>query len=77
MKQVRTVNQSLKFESGSTLEGNIEKSWNANLILDKGSKMFVNNKIEANMDIKGDLFVGTRNSYEKEESKNSMQTLLL
>ena len=75
MKQVRTVNQSLKFESGSVLEGNIEKSWNANLILDKGSKMFVNNKIEANMDIKGDLFVGTRNSYEKEESENSMQTL--
>ena len=27
------------------------------------------------MDIKGDLFVGTRNSYEKEESKNSIQTL--
>ena len=75
LKQVRTVNQSLKFESGSVLEGNIEKSWNANLILDKGSKMFVNNKIEANMDIKGDLFIGTRNSYEKEESKNSMQTL--
>ena len=75
LKQVRTVNQSLKFESGSILEGNIEKSWNANLILDKGSKMFVNNKIEANMDIKGDLFVGTRNSYEKEESENSMQTL--
>ena len=75
LKQVRTVNQSLKFESGSVLEGNIEKSWNANLILDKGSKMFVNNKIEANMDIKGDLFVGTRNSYEKEENKNSMQTL--
>ena len=75
LKQVRTVNQSLKFESGSVLEGNIEKSWNANLILDKDSKMFVNNKIEANMDIKGDLFVGTRNSYEKEESKNSMQTL--
>ena len=75
LKQVRTVNQSLKFENGSVLEGNIEKSWNANLILDKGSKMFVNNKIEANMDIKGDLFVGTRNSYEKEESKNSMQTL--
>lgn len=75
LKQVRTVNQSLKFESGSVLEGNIEKSWNANLILDKGSKMFVNNKIETNMDIKGDLFVGTRNSYEKEESKNSMQTL--
>ena len=75
LNQVRTVNQSLKFESGSVLEGNIEKSWNANLILDKGSKMFVNNKIEANMDIKGDLFVGTRNSYEKEESKNSMQTL--
>ena len=75
LKQVRTVNQSLKFESGSVLEGNIEKSWNANLILDKGSKMFVNNKIEANIDIKGDLFVGTRNSYEKEESKNSMQTL--
>ena len=75
LKQVRTVNQSLKFESGSVLEGNIEKSWNANLILDKGSKMFVNNKIEANMDIKGDLFVGTRNSYEKEESENSMQTL--
>lgn len=75
LKQVRTVNQSLKFESGSILEGNIEKSWNANLILDKGSKMFVNNKIEANMHIKGDLFVGTRNSYEKEESKNSMQTL--
>ena len=75
LKQVRTVNQSLKFENGSVLEGNIEKSWNANLILDKGSKMFVNNKIEANMDIKGDLFVGTRNSYEKEESKNSIQTL--
>ena len=75
LKQVRTVNQSLKFENGSILEGNIEKSWNANLILDKGSKMFVNNKIEANMDIKGDLFVGTRNSYEKEENKNSMQTL--
>ena len=75
LKQVRTVNQSLKFESGSVLEGNIEKSWNANLILDKDSKMFVNNKIEANMDIKGDLFVGTRNSYEKEENKNSMQTL--
>ena len=75
LKQVRTVNQSLKFEDGSVLEGNIEKSWNANLILDKDSKMFVNNKIEANMDIKGDLFVGTRNSYEKEESKNSMQTL--
>ena len=75
LKQVRTVNQSLKFESGSVLEGNIEKSWNANLILDKGSKMFVNNKIEANIDSKGDLFVGTRNSYEKEESKNSMQTL--
>ena len=75
LKQVRTVNQSLKFEDGSVLEGNIEKSWNANLILDKGSKMFVNNKIEANMDIKGDLFVGTRNSYEKEENKNSMQTL--
>ena len=75
LKQVRTVNQSLKFEDGSVLEGNIEKSWNANLILDKGSKMFVNNKIEANIDIKGDLFVGTRNSYEKEESKNSMQTL--
>ena len=75
LKQVRTVNQTLKFENGSVLEGNIEKSWNANLILDKGSKMFVNNKIEANMDIKGDLFVGTRNSYEKEESKNSMQTL--
>lgn len=75
LKQVRTVNQSLKFESGSVLEGNIEKSWNANLILDKGSKMFVNNKIEANVHIKGDLFVGTRNSYEKEESKNSMQTL--
>lgn len=75
LKQVRTVNQSLKFENGSVLEGSIEKSWNANLILDKGSKMFVNNKIEANMDIKGDLFVGTRNSYEKEESKNSMQTL--
>ena len=75
LKQVRTVNQSLKFENGSVLEGNIEKSWNANLILDKGSKMFVNNKIEANIDIKGDLFVGTRNSYEKEESKNSMQTL--
>ena len=75
LKQVRTVNQSLKFENGSVLEGNIEKSWNANLILDKGSKMFVNNKIEANMHIKGDLFVGTRNSYEKEESKNSMQTL--
>ena len=75
LKQVRTVNQSLKFEDGSVLEGNIEKSWNANLILDKGSKMFVNNKIEANMDIKGDLFVGTRNSYEKEESENSMQTL--
>ena len=75
LKQVRTVNQSLKFENGSVLEGNIEKSWNANLILDKGSRMFVNNKIEANMDIKGDLFVGTRNSYEKEESKNSMQTL--
>ena len=75
LKQVRTVNRSLKFENGSVLEGNIEKSWNANLILDKGSKMFVNNKIEANMDIKGDLFVGTRNSYEKEESKNSMQTL--
>ena len=75
LKQVRTVNQSLKFENGSILEGNIEKSWNANLILDKGSKMFVNNKIEANMDIKGDLFVGTRNSYEKEESENSMQTL--
>ena len=75
LKQVRTVNQSLKFEDGSVLEGNIEKSWNANLILDKGSRMFVNNKIEANMDIKGDLFVGTRNSYEKEESKNSVQTL--
>ena len=75
LKQVRTVNQSLKFEDGSVLEGNVEKSWNANLILDKGSRMFVNNKIEANMDIKGDLFVGTRNSYEKEESKNSMQTL--
>ena len=75
LKQVRTVNQSLKFESGSVLEGNIEKSWNANLILDKGSKMFVNNKIEANMDIKGDLFVGTRNSYEKEEGKRTIQTL--
>ena len=75
LKQVRTVNQSLKFESGSVLEGNIEKSWNANLILDKDSKMFVNNKIEANMDIKGDLFVGTRNSYEKEEGKRTIQTL--
>ena len=75
LKQVRTVNQSLKFENGSILEGNIEKSWNANLILDKGSKMFVNNKIEANMDIKGDLFVGTRNSYEKEEGKRTIQTL--
>ena len=75
LKQVRTVNQSLKFENGSVLEGNIEKSWNANLILDKGSKMFVNNKIEANMDIKGDLFVGTRNSYEKEEGKRTIQTL--
>ena len=75
LKQVRTVNQSLKFENGSILEGNIEKSWNANLILDKGSKMFVNNKIEANMDIKGDLFVGTRNSYEKEEGKRTIQIL--
>ncbi len=75
LKQVRTVNQSLKFESGSVLEGNIEKSWNANLILDKGSKMFVDSKIEANMDIKGDLFVGTRNSYEKEEGKKTIQTL--
>ena len=75
LKQVRTVNQSLKFENGSILEGNIEKSWNANLILDKVSKMFVNNKIEANMDIKGDLFVGTRNSYEKEEGKRTIQTL--
>jgi len=75
LKQVRTVNQSLKFENGSILEGNIEKSWNANLILDKGSKMFVNNKIEANMDIKRDLFVGTRNSYEKEEGKRTIQTL--
>lgn len=34
--------------------------------------MFVNNKIEVNMDIKGDLFVGIRNLYEKEESKNFM-----
>ena len=75
LKQVRTVNQSLKFENGSVLEGNIEKSWNANLILDKGSKMFVDSKIEANMDIKGDLFVGTRNSYEKEEGKKTIQTL--
>ncbi len=75
LKQVRTVNQSLKFESGSVLEGNIEKSWNANLILDKGSKMFVDSKIEANMDIKGDLFVGTRNLYEKEEDKRTIQTL--
>lgn len=75
LKQVRTVNQSLKFENGSVLEGNIEKSWNANLVLDKGSKMFVDSKIEANMDIKGDLFVGTRNSYEKEEGKKTIQTL--
>ncbi|WP_339123401.1 autotransporter [Fusobacterium nucleatum] len=75
LKQVRTVNQSLKFENGSVLEGNIEKSWNANLVLDKGSKMFVDSKIEANMDIKGDLFLGTRNSYEKEEGKRTIQAL--
>ncbi|MGP1429446.1 MAG: autotransporter [Fusobacterium sp.] len=75
LKQVRTVNQSLKFENGSVLEGNIEKSWNANLVLDKGSKMFVDSKIEANMDIKGDLFVGTRNSYEKEEGRRTIQAL--
>lgn len=75
LKQVRTVNQSLKFENGSVLEGNIEKSWNANLVLDKGSKMFVDSKIEANMDIKGDLFLGTRNSYEKEEGRRTIQAL--
>ena len=37
--------------------------------------MFVDSKIEANMDIKGDLFLGTKNSYEKEEGRRTIQAL--
>lgn len=52
------------FEKGSILDGNIDRSWNSQFLLEEGTKLFVPNKIQANLEIKGDLFVGPRSAYE-------------
>ena len=52
------------FEKGSILDGNIDRSWNSQFLLEEGTKLFVPNKIQANLEIKGDLFVGPRAAYE-------------
>ncbi len=52
------------FEKGSILDGNIDRSWNSQFLLEEGTKLFVPNKIQANLEIKGDLYVGPRSAYE-------------
>ena len=52
------------FEKGSILDGNIDRSWNSQILLEEGTKLFVPNKIQANLEIKGDLYVGPRSAYE-------------
>ena len=52
------------FERGSILDGNIDRSWNSQILLEEGTKLFVPNKIQANLEIKGDLYVGPRSAYE-------------
>ena len=52
------------FEKGSILDGNIDRSWNAQFLLEEGTKLFVPEKIQTNLEIKGDLFVGPRSAYE-------------
>ena len=52
------------FEKGSILDGNIDRSWNSQFLLEEGTKLFVPEKIQANLEIKGDLYVGPRSAYE-------------
>lgn len=52
------------FERGSILDGNIDRSWNSQFLLEEGTKLFVPKKIQANLEIKGDLYVGPRSAYE-------------
>ena len=51
------------FEKGSILDGNIDRSWNSQFLLEEGTKLFVPEKIQANLEIKGDLYVGPRSAY--------------
>ena len=52
------------FEKGSILDGNIDRSWNSQFLLEEETKLFVPEKIQANLEIKGDLYVGPRSAYE-------------
>lgn len=60
----------LTLEKGSILEGNIDKSWKAKILMDKGTKIFADDRIDTNLDLRGELFVGPREAYENIKSKN-------
>ena len=60
----------LTLEKGSILEGNIDKSWKAKILMEKGTKIFADDRIDTNLDLRGELFVGPREAYENVKSKN-------
>ena len=60
----------LTLEKGSILEGNIDKSWKAKILMEKGTKIFADDRIDTNLDLRGELFVGPREAYENIKSKN-------
>ena len=60
----------LTLEKGSILEGNIDKSWKAKILMEKGTKIFSDDRIDTNLDLRGELFVGPREAYENIKSKN-------
>ncbi|WP_027131534.1 autotransporter outer membrane beta-barrel domain-containing protein [Fusobacterium necrophorum] len=67
---VETNLDTFTFEKESLLEGNISKSWYANITMEEGVKFFVENEIQANLLLKGDLYVGPREAYENIKRKS-------
>ncbi|KYM46828.1 hypothetical protein [Fusobacterium necrophorum] len=70
----RERKEGFTFEKGSILEGNITHSYGAKLFMEEGTKFFVNDQIEANVTLKGDLYVGPREAYETLKRKNYVET---
>lgn len=66
----------LTFESGSTLEGNIVESPDLRITMEKGSKFFVDEKVEAReLSLDGDLCVGAREAYENIQRKTYQEEI--
>lgn len=61
---------SFVLEKGSILNGNILKSGEVKIELSEGAKFFIPDRIGSHFVLKGDLYVGPRSAYEKDDIKD-------